>query len=136
MKIKLYQFSIMIFLISVLLGAICFLATYLEESTSYGPRTKVLPVGQHVFLISDQSVAQALEVFEGSAAYGRWVVYPKPGSRLMVTAGSIGVVRVDPAWDDDSCVHDRLISIKLKTGNQRDIIIATPRFLLRKLQNP
>jgi hypothetical protein len=75
------------------------------ESTYYGWHTNVLRVGEPVVVSRDF----------GEAAQN-------------IPKGTRGIVRADPAWDEDSCEPDRLVTVEFASGDP----IPVPRHILHR----
>jgi hypothetical protein len=53
-----------------------------------------------------------------------------PVRPLRVEEGTRCIVKIDPAWDDDSCSPDRPSAIELSEGKNRGEAVAVPRRIL------
>jgi hypothetical protein len=116
------------------LGAVRWKAEYLDGYTlCYGPHSSLLAPGQRVVTAGDVPAAVAKEVFDGPARWGRWTVRPEPGRPSALDSGTPCVVRVESAWDDDSCYPDRLISVTVLQGQHKGAVKAVARRHLRLL---
>jgi hypothetical protein len=80
--------------------------THLREGTYYGAYSDILPVGTRVVVAQD---------------------FASVGSRPIGKTTS-GVVQGDPAWDEDSCDPDRLINVRLSSGE----VVSLPRHILHR----
>ena len=77
----------------------------MRECTYYGPHSNLLRVGERIalsedFTAGDHSIAKA----------------------------QTGIVREEPAWDEDSCDPDRPIKVALTSGE----VISVPRHVLHR----
>src|SRR5436309_1064581 len=75
------------------------------ESTYYGRQTNLLRAGERVVFTEDCSVGD---------------------QRILKTQS--GIVREEPAWDEDSCDPDRLIAVELRSGER----VRVPRHVLHR----
>src|SRR4051812_20497937 len=95
----------------VLFAAVLVITGYrgAHHYTYYGAYTDVLSTGARVAVTQDFSAAQADQVIAGLETGDKdrlkWGVTPK--GEILVARGSHGVVKLDPAWDEDSCYPDR-----------------------------
>ena len=78
----------------------------LHEGTYYGPYTNVLPAGTRVLLADDYALAGGGSIAKASS----------------------GIVKKDPAWDEDSCDPDRVITVALSSGQS----VSVPRRILHR----
>ena len=76
------------------------------ERTYYGRHTGILHTGDTAVVAEDFSV---------------------PGSTA-VRSSTRGIVKSDPAWDEDSCDPDRPISLRLASGE----LVSVPRHILHR----
>jgi hypothetical protein len=114
------------------LGAVRWTVEYLDGYTlCYGPHSSLLAPGQEVITADDVPAAVAREVVEGPARWGRWTVRAEPGKPSVLDSGTQCVVRVEPAWDDDSCYPDRMISVTVLQGQHKGAVKAVARRHLR-----
>ena len=98
-----------------------------QDRTYYGPYTNILPSGARVVLARDFSAAPADQVIKkGERAY-EWPG-SAPAGDILATKGGQAVVKVDPAWDEDSCYPERPIAIQLPSGES----VAVPRDVLHR----
>jgi hypothetical protein len=107
------------------------------DGTYRGPNTAVLNAGQAAVLAEEYRAAPAREVIKptGRTVY-KSEMYDWPGftpvGPLLVEEGTRCIVKIDPAWDDDSCSPDRPIAIELSEGKNRREAVAVPRRILRR----
>ena len=80
--------------------------SHLHEGTYYGPYTNVLPAGTRVLLADDYALAGGGSIAKASS----------------------GIVKKDPAWDEDSCDPDRVITVALSSGQS----VSVPRRILHR----
>ena len=80
--------------------------SHLHEGTYYGPHTNVLPAGTRVLLADDYALAGGGSIAKASS----------------------GIVKKDPAWDEDSCDPDRLVTVALSSGES----VSVPRRILHR----
>ena len=76
------------------------------ESTYYGWHTNILAAGEHVVVSEDFARSEGDVVAKGVRA----------------------VVKTDPAWDEDSCDPDRLVTIEVSSAQT----VVVPRHLLHR----
>lgn len=81
------------------------------ELTYHGPYTNLLKPDQEVIIVGDGFVDQ-----DGHS----------------VKVGTRGVVKVEPAWDDDSCSPRRSIVVVITAGDQEGKTVKVHRNQLRK----
>jgi hypothetical protein len=99
----------------------------LQERTGYGAHTNILPPGTRVVLARDFRGALADQVIKPDGAKGyNWG--PCPAGDILVHKNMQAMVKVDPAWDEDSCDPDRPIAIQLASGES----VAVPRDILHR----
>ncbi len=137
MRLSRVRFTVRRMMIAVAIAASCiggfrWAALSLEDFTYYGPYTSILTAGHVVVISRDLRVPAALEVFEGPAQWGRWTVQAEPDSTLALAPGTPCVVRVESAWDEDSCYPSRLVSVAILQGEHKGALVAVPREYLRK----
>lgn len=77
-----------------------------HEGTYNGPYTDMLSAGTRVVVAQDYAL--------------------DAGERI--AKSSSGRVQTDPAWDEDSCDPDRLITVELASGKS----VSLPRHILRR----
>jgi hypothetical protein len=101
-----------------------------------GAYTSILSAGDRVVITGDFRAANAREVIKptGFTDYRsrmyKWS-YPAPAGNYTVTAGTTGVVTIDPAWGEDCSYPDRPIAVELREGRWKGTIVALPRNRLR-----
>jgi len=106
------------------------------HSTYYGWHTDELPTDGVVTANEPCIAAPAAKVFRptGRTRY-KSEMYdwsgPTPAGEFCVAKGTKGVVKIDPAWDEDSCYPDRPIAIELVGGEHRGKVVAVSRNILR-----
>lgn len=108
------------------------------DGTYHGPNTNRLGPGRGVVLSEDVRAVPADRVIratgfvrdDGSRAYS-WSGDSSDGE-VDVSAGTRGVVTIDPAWDEDSCSPYRPIAVELTEGEHRGKVIAVRRRVLRR----
>jgi hypothetical protein len=99
-----------------------------QERTYYGPHTNILPSGARVVLARDFRGAPADQVIKpkGQKDYD-WPGFAPAGDVLAVRNAQ-SVVKIDPAWDEDSCYPERPVAIQLTSGES----VAVPRNILHR----
>ena len=97
------------------------------ESTYYGWHTNLLRVGDHVIVAQAFHSAPADQVLHWKNGGYDWPGRTPEGD-IFVPRGSHGAVKIEPAWDEDSCDPDRPIGIELASGK----IVALPRHILHR----
>jgi hypothetical protein len=126
--------TILIFLL-LLFAAVLGVAGYrgARHYTYYGPHTDVLPNGIHITVTQDFSALPADQAIIGMETGDKdrlkWGV--APAGDILVRKGSRGIVKLDPAWDDDSCYPERPVAIELSRSNSEAKAVAVPRNLLK-----
>jgi hypothetical protein len=107
-----------------------------EWTLNYGSHTSILPTGQRVVIAGDVRAAEARGIIKptGFTDY-KSTMYEWPASTpkgdYIVAAGTPGVVKIDPAWDEDCCYPDRPIAVELRDGRWTGATFALPRSRLR-----
>ena len=101
--------------------------------SSFPPFTEgMLTPGARAVLIEDFSAAPADQAITGLETGDKhrlkWGVTPK--GDILVTSGSHCIVKLDPAWDEDSCYPDRPVAVQLSDGRHQGKTVALPRNLL------
>jgi hypothetical protein len=97
------------------------------ESTYYGWHTNLLHPGDDVAVAEDFRAAPADQVLHRKGDGYDWPGMT-PAGDILVARGSRGTVKIEPAWDEDSCDPDRPIAVQLVSGP----IVALPRHILRR----
>ena len=109
-----------------------------SHGTYHGPNTNLLKEGQAVELTEAFRALPAGAVLRpaGQApARGEKPEYEwsptTPEGELAVDSGTRGVVKPDPAHDEDDCFPYRSIAVELAGGPHKGTVVALPRRLLR-----
>jgi hypothetical protein len=130
--------AVLAFVLAAVRGLVAVLWSFgFADGTYYGPNTGLLNVGQAAVLAEDYRAAPAREVIKptGRTDY-KSAMYDRPGvtpvGHVPVAEGTRCIVRIDPAWDEDSCSPDRPIAIGLSGGEDRGEAVAVPRRILRR----
>src|SRR5690242_3156060 len=92
--------------------------------------SKLLMSGAVAFLLVVAGVVGLL-CFERSGErtyYGTHTNILRVGERVATASSGLGVVEVDPAWDEDSCEPDRPIKLRLDSGER----VSLPRRALHR----
>ena len=97
------------------------------ESTYYGWHTNLLHPGDRVVVAEDFQSAPADQVLHRKGDGYDWPG-TTPTGNVFVARGSRGSVKIEPAWDEDSCDPDRPIAVELVSGP----VVALPRHILRR----
>ena len=122
---------------SRLLGFLASHGIFAPEGTQNGPYTDLLPAGQCVVIATDSAAFAAGDVIKveqtrfGPHAEYQWPDREAAGTAT-VSAGTRGIVRMEPAWDDDSAYDNRAIAVEILDGPLKAITLAIPRNRLRR----
>jgi hypothetical protein len=109
----------------------------LPDLTYRGWNTYLLPAGQRVVILGDIRAAVASKFIHPTGdsrskpTHYNWQIVT-PGGEHALAAGTPGVVKIDPAWDDDSCDPERPIAVQVSAGTHKGVVVALPRNRLRR----
>jgi hypothetical protein len=100
----------------------------LGDSTYYGWHTSRLRAGDRVVLSQEFRVMPADQVIHRKGDDYEWPGVA-PAGDIVAPKGAQALVKVDPAWDEDSCYPTRPVAITLLPSN---IDVAVPRTILHR----
>lgn len=105
-----------------------------HKYTYYGPHTDILASGAAITLAQDFSAPLADQAISGQVTSDKsdlkWGSAPK--GDIFMARDSRGIVKIDPAWDEDSCYPDRPGAVEQSDGQHKDLTVALPRNLLHR----
>jgi len=109
----------------------------LPDTTGYGPDTSRLSAGQGVVVLGDIRATLASKVIQPTADGRTKSTYFEyqtgaPGGEYALEAGTPGLVKIDPAHDDDDCLPGRLITVQVSAASHTGLVVALPRNRLRR----
>ena len=99
-----------------------------QERTYYGAHTNILPSGVRVVLAREFRGAPAEQVIRPKGDKDFEWPGSAPTGDIIAAKDAQAVVKIDPAWDEDSCYPERPIAIQLTSGET----VAVPRDVLHR----
>jgi hypothetical protein len=99
-----------------------------QERTYYGAHTNILPSGVRVVLAREFRGAPAEQVIRPKGDKDFDWPGSAPAGDIIAAKNAQAVVKIDPAWDEDSCYPERPIAIQFASGES----VAVPRDVLHR----